>query len=313
MTAFIIQYIFVFSTITYGQNSFDLSNKVFGQNQRDIIHGQTCQSKEVKVKYSDGLEIFNVCENNPEITFKEQKRYYWYTKFSKIKSTKGGSGGLLLHGNYKLYGENGNLLKEQNYALGLEHGGGKIWDSVGSIIQITKHNSGEYLYWKFKDEDDYWIEHIGPLFQKGWTKRVYTKYGRLLEDRKMSDNAKTQVEIYYENGELKEEYFIFGMSDGANTGKYISYYNNGKVKVQGQFYEGDYTNSDIKDGIWIWYSENGTLETEEQYRVELEVWPDDELKLVGGYLYDSNSQLWFKTGKWVWYTEEGKFLRKKEY
>ena len=119
-------------------------------NQNTI--GQTCQQDEIKIRYTNGFEIFNICKSNPQITFEESREYYWYTEFSKIKSTKGGCGGQLLHGNYKFYDEDGNLMIDQNYVFGLEHGDGKKWDNEGNIVQITKHDRGEYIYWKFKED-----------------------------------------------------------------------------------------------------------------------------------------------------------------
>ena len=111
--------------------------------------GQTCEGEQIKIEYSNGIEIFTVCKHNPHITFNEEKKYYWYTEFSKIKSTKGGSGGKLLNGNYKLYDEKYNLKVEKNYYLGLPDGNEMSWDSLGNINSKATVEQGVVIYQKF--------------------------------------------------------------------------------------------------------------------------------------------------------------------
>ena len=274
---------------------------------------QTCQKEEVKIKYLDGFEVFNVCVNNPQIAYDDNREYYWYTEFSKIKSTKGGSGGQLLHGNYKFYDEKGNLLREQNYSLGLEHGEGKIWDSEGNIKQITKSDNGDYVYWKFKSEDgEYWVEHVGRIFHEGWVKKTYNNYNILLSEEKMLDDFKTHVKVYYDyNGQLQEEF----TSDIGGTfyfGDFTAYHKNGRISIEGQFYDGN-TVSNVRVGTWKWFNEDGSLNEKLQYKAEVEHWPNGVTKMVGGYIYDSSNQKWIKTGEWRWYSDDGKFLSSKEY
>ena len=66
------------------------------------------------------------------IDYKDSSEYYWYNEYSGVKSTKGGSGGNLLHGKYQRYDENGNLKVEANYYLGLEDGLRRTWDEEGN-------------------------------------------------------------------------------------------------------------------------------------------------------------------------------------
>lgn len=277
------------------------------------LFGQTCQNEEIKIRYTNGFEVFNVCKTNPTISFDEKKEYYWYTEFSKIKSTKGGCGGNLLNGNYKFYDEDGNLRVDKNYLFGIEDGNDLRWDSLGNITAKTTYKKGETIYWKFLNEEDYWIEFNGRMFTEGTIRKVYTKYGTLISEEKMLADFKQHVKIYYEypSGQLKEEHTTTGIGGDYMSGKLTSYYKNGKIEVDGQFYEGEYMN--IRVGTWKWHNENGTLDSESNYKAEIIHWPNGEKKMSGGYIYDTDNEKWIKIGEWRWYDDTGKFLEKKEY
>ncbi len=126
--------------------------------------GQTCKQEEVKIIYKNGFEVFNICKSNPSITFDDNKEYYWYTEFSKIKSTEGGSGGNLLNGNFKFYDDYENFRIDKNYTLGLEDGNDVHWDSSGNITFKNIYNKGKIVYQKFLNDEKYWIEFNGPMF-----------------------------------------------------------------------------------------------------------------------------------------------------
>ena len=88
-----------------------------------VCYGQTSiQTKEIKINYTNAIEIFKICVSGCVTNYDVKNEYFWYTDFSKIKSTEGGSGGNLLHGNYKLFDENGNLRQDKNYYFGLPDG-----------------------------------------------------------------------------------------------------------------------------------------------------------------------------------------------
>jgi hypothetical protein len=129
----------------------------------------------------------------------------------------------------------------------------------------------------------------------------------------MLKDLKQHVKLYYEypSNQLKTEYNTSGLGGDNMHGAYKSYYDNGKVKVEGQFYEGNYTN--IKVGVWKWYNKDGSLDSEETYKAEILFWPNGEMKMAGEYVFDKDSNEWIKTGTWTWYDEEGKFKEKKEY
>lgn len=262
------------------------------------------QTKEVKIQYSNGYEIFRVCKTGCSVNYDDKKEYSWYTEFSNIKTTKGGSGGNLLHGNYKFYDELGNLRQDKNYHLGLPDGSEKNWDSLGNITSQAKYNKGTMVYWKFQNDEKYWIEWIGPLFENGTVKKVYSQFNTLLSEQTMLTRFKQKTKTYYEySGKLKEEYTTTGFGGEYMSGKYTKYFENGKIQTEGQFYDGEFLN--IRDGIWRWYKSDGTLEVTTQYKANVEKWASGEYKVVGGLVFDSNSNEWLKTGEWNWYSEDG--------
>lgn len=278
-----------------------------------VSYGQTAiQTKEIKIQYTNGNEIFKICTSGCPTSFDDKKEYFWYTEFSNIKSTKGGSGGSLLHGNYKFYDENGNLRQDKNYYLGLPDGSEKNWDSLGNIKSQTKYSKGVIIYWKFQNEEKYWIEFNGQMLKEGTIRKVYTQYNSLISEETMLPKFRQHIKTFYEySGKLKEDYTTSGIGRDYLAGKYTSYFENGKVEVDGQYYNGEYTN--IKVGTWKWYKSDGTLDATEIYKVEVEKWDNGEIKVAGGYIFDSEKNTWLKIGEWRWYTEEGKFQSSKKY
>lgn len=165
------------------------------------------QTKEIKIPYTNGYEVFNICSSGCSTTFDDKKEYFWYNEFSKIKSTKGGSGGSLLHGNYKFYDENGNLRQDKYYYLGLSDGSEKTWDSLGNITSQYKYSKGDIIYMKFQNEEKYWIEFNGPMFKEGTVRKVYTQFNSLISEETMLANFKQRIKTYYEySGKVKEQF-----------------------------------------------------------------------------------------------------------
>ena len=274
---------------------------------------QSIVNKQITIPYTNGKEVFSVCATHCATSFVEKDKYYWYTPFSKIKSTNGGAGGDLLHGNYKFYDQEGNLRQDRNFFLGRLDGSEKTWDSLGSITSQLRYVKGQVVYWKFKNDEGYTVEHIGPMLHPGSIKRAYSKYNALLSERTYLPDFKSHVKLFYEDAKstLKEEYTTDGFSDDYMIGKYTSYFENGKVKVEGQFYNGKLTN--IKVGTWKWFNADGTLNASEQYKEHIELWPNGEKKAVGMYYLLEETKTWVKDGSWRWYTEEGKWQASKEY
>lgn len=276
-----------------------------------LSKSQTFQTEVIKLKYSNALEVFSVCKDNPAIIFDDNKQYFWYNEFSKIKSTKGSCGGQLLDGNYKFFDEGGNLRNEQNYSLGLLNGNETNWDSLGNINSKNIYDKGTKVYTKFRS-DDSWIEWNGMIFSKGSVKKEYTSNNLLISETTILSDLKMHIKTYFEfSGKLKSEYTFLPGDESYMYGKYTSYFENGGFEIKGQYLEELFTK--IRVGEWIWYKKDGSIDSKETYKAEIEKWPNGKNRVIGGYIYDDQNKNWVKTGEWKWFNENGMSLNNQTY
>jgi antitoxin component YwqK of YwqJK toxin-antitoxin module len=253
--------------------------------------GQSYLTKEVKITYSNGIDVINVCVTNPQIDFNETKNYFWYYNISgssEIKNTEGGCGGNLLHGKERFFDKEGNLLSERNYHLGLLDGESKYWDSTGKLKEIYRHASGELKYKKIKVQGG-WFEEIGGLhyFLEGYTQKNFDEIGNLISELVFKGDNYIRKDYYQYSNKIKLEYSTSYWCDTCKKGKYVSYYENGNKQVEGQF---DDSLENIKVGIWKSYKETGEIKTQESYKSKLQRWPNGKWKVTGGYLFDVDSK-----------------------
>jgi antitoxin component YwqK of YwqJK toxin-antitoxin module len=277
----------IFSLITF--TTFDI---VYSQNLTIATEPKT-------INYTNGREIFNICKSNQVVTYYEDLEYYWYNDFSKVKSTKGGAGGNLLHGKYQFFDENGNLINQSNYYLGLKDGVENTWDTLGLILQTYKFSKGKLIYSKYKSkESDNIIEWNGPALHKGSIRKIYTSYGRLEETAEVLDKALTlKITEFFYNGKIKRHY-TKGIADWFYD-EYIEYFENGKIKVYGKF------DDNWKIGDWIWYKEDGTVDAIEKYRINIQYNADNKIISKGGEFLKPENNEWVRNGLWIWYKENG--------
>jgi antitoxin component YwqK of YwqJK toxin-antitoxin module len=271
------------------------------------FYAQDCESITVTFDYPNGSVKLNVCENNPSIDFDETKVYYWFNDRFGVKSSKGYSGGLLLNGELLFYDLNGDLRQKESYNNGLKHGEILYWDSTGTITQKRIYEYGNQIYTKIQTEDGFWIETIGELLSEGYTKNVFTKYGTLLEEITYLNLFKKHVKIYYEypKGQLKSEYTVsetkmLDYNVKYFYGDFIEYYSNGKVKLEGKFYDGELL-VNLKDGVWIWYDIDGKILKKENYKIEIVHWENGNEKSIEGFILIDDD--WVKHGECRYYDE----------
>lgn len=276
--------------------------------------GQKYQTKEIRITYSNGINIFNVCETNPFISFDAKKEYYWYSEisgFSEKKATEGGCGGNLLHGKEVFFDSVGSLVFEKNYNFGLLNGDTKYWDSTtGKLRLIYRYVDGKLTYRKWKTVEGWFEDNIDLVFTNGYKKRSYDNINNLISESIYKNDSYLIKEYYEYSNKIKSQYSTFGWCDTCMKGKYFSFYRNGNKKVEGQY---DDSIINIRVGIWSWYNENGRLNKKEIYKRELQRWPNGEWKVTGGYFFDIDLKKWLKIGKWEWYDETGKFLYNKNF
>lgn len=262
---------------------------------------QNCETQQVKLK--GGQIVFSVCKSDMSISYKDNLEYYWYSDFSGVQTTKGGSSGKLLHGKYQEFWPNGKLHFETQYTLGLENGVNKEWDERGEMFATMKYKMGVIVYSKQKNDDGYWIEFKGPLLQPKSERNVYDQTGILLEKWIYITSVDVKVFKYYEypdSGIVRLRYtensILHWLSD-----TFVSYYNNGKIQAIGKM------SNDSKDGVWKYYDERGKLTGIESYRIHKEYYATGKLRLSGGEFYDEKTEMWIKHGRWIWWQENGEF------
>lgn len=259
------------------------------------------------INYQDGQEIFKVCKVNPSVVINDALDYFWYNEYSGIKNTKGGIGGQLLHGKYQLFGKSGNLLKESNYYLGLEHGLTRTWDEEGAIKETLRSNNGICIYMKFKNEEGYIVEWTGEMFKKGSVKKIFTSYNQLVEESTCIEPFKFYTKIYYEEyGDPKlQAEFTRGIGD-YYYGSYKAFYRNGNKKASGNFIENQ------KEGIWSYYNEDGSIQSQYKFRIYEEKYPSGNMRIQGSQIFNEETNEWLRDGRWLYYEENGQDYKKIE-
>lgn len=259
----------------------------------------------IKIEYSNGLELFNICKSGCSTTFDENKEYFWYSEYSKVQSTKGGNGGKLLHGNYKFFRTDGGLAEEKNYELGLLNGYSTSWDSNGTIYSKIKYTKGKMTYCKYDDPNEPGsVEFIGEILSIGSIKKSYNEYNQLLTEEKYLPESKIHVKIYYElTGKIKAEYTTYLFIPDTRIGQYFEYYNNGRIEVKGQYSNEPYTK--IKVGTWNVYNENGGIKKTMIYKADISKWENGNNRSVGEWKFNKEDKIWIKSGVWVFYKENG--------
>lgn len=274
--------------------------------------GQKYQTKEIKITYSYGIQVFAVCISNPSMSFDENKEYYWYSEISGssgIKTTEGGCGGNLLHGKIRFFNTNGNLMYEHNLNLGLLDGESKYWDSTtGKLQGIYRYVNGYSTYRKMKVEGGWYEDDLSLLLKEGYTKRYYDGINNLTSESIIKDGNYFTKDFYKHSKKIQYQYTTRYWCDTCYIGKYFSFYQNGNKKVEGQ-YSDSLTNTKI--GIWKWYTETGSFDGQETYKEEIQRWANGEWKVTGGYYFDTDLKKWLKVGEWNYYDETGKLLNSK--
>ena len=121
------------------------------------------------------------------------------------------------------------------------------------------------------------------VFKEGTTRRVLTKFGNTLSEEKYSRESKVYTKTYYEDkaNKVNTEY-VTDIAGIGFYGKFMKYYDTGQKEVEGQYYSGDYFTK-IRIGLWKWFNKDGTISIEDNYKTEIEFWPNGKAKIEGGF------------------------------
>lgn len=144
---------------------------------------------------------------------------------------------------------------------------------VGERKNFNKY--GKLIKDEFFDYGDY----NGSI--KIGTHRFYDSLGNIEQTIDYTQKNPV-VEAFYPNGKTKEKYSLYEMnyylkeggtgfgssSQNAKVGPFVSYYENGSKQAEGNFTSDiQYTSKmSQRDGLWKFYKEDGTIESEYRYR-----------------------------------------------
>ena len=137
-------------------------------------------------------------------------------------------------GTWLWYFESGQLLKEENYRNGLKDGMSTEYDEAGKVV-----TEGEFVN---DSEEGPWFELIGDCYIRG-TYRDGLRNGMWYN-------------FYLDRGETKTDSICFfkgGFIDDNPDGRHTYYWENGKVKDEGNYMNGR------KEGDWFKFNSDGTL------------------------------------------------------
>jgi hypothetical protein len=79
---------------------------------------------------------------NKEVEAEEEKVYYWY-KADKVRTSRGGFGGKVLHGDYTSFYIDQNLKEKGKFVKGLKVGTWKAWYPNGELKEIMHWKKGQ--------------------------------------------------------------------------------------------------------------------------------------------------------------------------
>ena len=96
----------------------------------------------VVVNSPDSTVVAFVYPHSEDVKAKEEKVYYWY-KADKIRTTRGGFGGKLLHGEYTAFYIDQNLKEKGQFKKGLKKGAWKAWYPNGELKEVVKWKKGQ--------------------------------------------------------------------------------------------------------------------------------------------------------------------------
>jgi antitoxin component YwqK of YwqJK toxin-antitoxin module len=287
------------STSTPNYNSsttYPSTTNSYSYNNPNKYEGTTNSLGQKVLTYTDGQEVFGLCKVCNDVVFNEKRSYYWYDSYSGVQKTTGGSGGTLLHGEYKFISSTGKLLVKANYNKGLENGDYITWNEDGKIKEKLHYVNGVCNYAKFTNDEGYIIEWVGQMFSKGSVKNVYTSTGIFEGKEEYFEEFKCKCTGYYPSGKIKLS-CTNGMGD-FYYGAYTDYYENGKIKFQAM-----YNDEAFEIGEWKWYKADGTLDFSHKFKYTEEKYSNGQIKEKGSFVFYDDQ--WLKNGRWYYYNDKG--------
>ena len=139
---------------------------------------QITDTRQINVHKEDSLLKVSVLRNaSNELKTDRDKKYYWYA-MNQIHCNQGSWSGNLLHGNYKAFDAQNNLVQQGQFEMGLKTGIWLKWDKDGNV--------SEEMEWK-----------------KGYKSGIakYYEDGNLIKEVDYKDNVRHGKTIIFKHGE----------------------------------------------------------------------------------------------------------------
>jgi aspartyl protease family protein len=268
------------------------------------LQGQIVHTKEVRIKLNEGwddarlkLEVCNIITDKIDIKFKEDLEYNWYNEFSgQIMSSKGASGGSLLHGKCSSYDGTGNLVDQGYYKFGLQDSIWLFWDEHGEISSKYIFKNGVCTYSKDNMGDSGIWETFGSLGKLDFHSKYYT-------DKNILDNEMKCISInppilewiyYYPNLKTIRKYYYW--ANGNFYGNYAEYLPNGSLKCSGDYDKKYKLGSKV--GLWLVFNESLNKMDSIKYKLSESNIGSTGDKEIGSLVYLPESKEWIKYGEW---------------
>jgi len=236
---------------------------------QETIHYLDDKKNGLAYKYDSDSTIISITryKDNDVIYYEEINRY----NSEKQKN-----------GIWKTFYSDGKVKEERTYLNGKLNGYIKQYDIQGYLVNTVRYENDEIVInnddlnseIEIKEEYD---DKGNLLFQGGYLfdkpigiHRNFNTKGQVIKTR-----------TFDIDGVLESEGIV--NQDGTRQGKWIEYYHDKKIKIQGNY------KNNQKDGLWIYYFTNG------------------QIQQTGNY---SNGKL---TGNWKWYYKNGMLLLDENY
>ncbi len=260
------------------------------------------------IEYRNGIEIDrnNVNRYQDSVKVGDWMEFYANGKLKYEYSYING----LLHGLYKEYDINGELINTKRFELGvLKDAEVNIENEINIVEEFydVKNEKGEYLK---KSSGSFANGHPVGVH------RTYDSTGRVNSSKSYDDKGNLIAwgivneegdkvgswEYYYESGKVKSK---GNFANNRRVGVWTYYYENGSVEQSGSFSRG------VPSGNWKWFYENGALKAEEVYKNGKEEGEAIEYDEYGAIISQGFYSEGLKEGKWFFnyysHTEEGEF------
>jgi predicted aspartyl protease len=276
-----------------------------------ILKGQKINTKEIKVTFDNGFEIFNILTDKIDIIYREDLDYHWYNELSGHQSSTGASGGSLLHGKYSSFDEKGSLTLQGYYKFGLEDSIFTSWNK-GLVCTKVIFKEGVLKYlWEKYESGRIFEQFSSDQYKSDYKVTLYSANGLLESETKcISFNPYVlETKNFYPNSRMLEEHY-YCAEKNRFYGQYNQYFENGSIKCTGNYDKKFKLGQKI--GLWLVYNEGSNKIDSLKYRLSETIINSEGEKIIGSLVYSSQINDWIRYGNWYKIDKNGLVLNEIE-